>query len=356
VLRVLNRALYLLAVLLFFEMSSRAILRVDWFFGRLAITDSSGWRLRWVRRQSGRLGYGFDLYDPKRGWALRPELRGLRVFSGKILNSDRFGFRGAEEYPAQKPPGRSRILVLGDSFTFGQDVSDDETYASLLERSLKGVDVMNLGVHGYGHDQMLISLQEVGPRVHPDVVLLGFVRLDMERNLMDFRDYAKPRFAIKGDQLVAENVPVPSPDETRRAEFLRSKFADLLRILWDRYAWKSGRNERLMNALTYRILEEIARTSRGLGARPVFAYLPVFDEIEGRDDAAKETESTFLSFCAEHGIDSVNLRPFFSRQRAAGAQLKTVGHWDPVEHQIAAEGIEATLLEKSLLPAREEAH
>ena len=52
--------------------------------------------------------------------------------------------------------------MLGDSFTFGEDVGDDETYSHHLEQLLPGTEVINLGVHGYGHDQMLIYLREEG--------------------------------------------------------------------------------------------------------------------------------------------------------------------------------------------------
>ncbi len=53
-------------------------------------------------------------------------------------------------------------MVLADSFTFGDEVSDDETYSSYLQQALPGAENINLGVHGYGHDQMLILLMEDG--------------------------------------------------------------------------------------------------------------------------------------------------------------------------------------------------
>src|SRR5579862_5164563 len=175
--RALAILLYILGVLVFLEGSARVALRIDPFFRRVAGIDSSSWRLRFVRR-SGSLGYGFDTWDAERGWALKPNLRDLKVFSGKDLNSDSWGFRGGTEHGGENKAPHGRILVLGDSFTFGEDVSDDETYSARLEGSLPGVEVLNLGVHGYGHDQMLVSLQEIGPKVHPDIVLLGFVGED----------------------------------------------------------------------------------------------------------------------------------------------------------------------------------
>jgi hypothetical protein len=51
---------------------------------------------------------------------------------------------------------------------------------------------------GYEHDQMPLYLEEVGAGFQPDVVLLGFVHLDMERNLLGFSDFATPWFTLCG--------------------------------------------------------------------------------------------------------------------------------------------------------------
>jgi hypothetical protein len=349
--KVLAPLAYLLGVFVFLEGMSRIFLSANGPFRAVAGTDSSSWRLRWVSRGRTResLAYGFDVWDPQRGWALRPGIRDLKVFGSRTLNSDSWGFRGSRDYPEQKPEGRVRILVLGDSFTFGEDLSDDETYASRLEQSLPGVDVMNLGVHGYGHDQMLVSLRALGPRVRPDFVLLGFVAEDMERNLVDFRDFAKPRFELEGGHLVLKNTPVPSPDDVRRHEFFRSKLLDLLVMLRDKYAWRSGANERRMTELTFKILEGIAQEAKDLGARPLFAYLPVYGEIDKPDNAMTNREHAFFSFCRERGIQSMYLRPFFLRKLRSGTRFKAYGHWGAEESLTVAEGIRAYLVEKRVL-------
>jgi hypothetical protein len=347
--KILGLVAYLAAVLLFFECGARLVLSSDRLFRSLAGTDASSWRLRFVRGPAQKVAYGFDVYDPRRGWALRPGLKDLPVFVGKTLSSDSWGFRGGTEHAEGKAPGTLRVLVLGDSFTFGEDVSDPETYAARLERSLPGVEVLNLGVHGYGHDQMLVALEEIGPRVHPDVVLLGFVADDMERNLVDFRDFAKPRFVPEGDGLRLRNVPVPTPEEVRRGELYRPKIRDLLLMMWDRLTWRSAGNERRMSDLTFRILREIGRTATGLGARPVFAYLPVYAEIDKPDNSMTHREHAFFSFCREEGIQSMYLRPFFLKRLKAGARFKTFGHWGPLEHETAAEGMAAYFREKGLL-------
>src|SRR5262249_1689918 len=160
--------------------------------------DDTAWRLSFVRRhQSGEspaIFYPFDVHHPTRGWAVRPGLSRARVFNNKVLSSNSQGLRGSSEHSYEKPPGTLRILTFGDSFTFGDEVSDNETWPYYLEKLLPGSEVINFGVHGYGHDQMLLYLQEEGIKYHPDIVILGFLPFDMKRNVVSFRDYAKPRF------------------------------------------------------------------------------------------------------------------------------------------------------------------
>ena len=138
--------------------------------------------------------FSFDVHHPVRGWAVAPNVRNLEVFGGKRLNTDARGLRGAREVPFEKSPGTTRIAIFGDSFTFGEEVSDDETFAHQLERLLPGVEVLNFGVHGYGHDQELLYLREALPLYRPDVVLVGHVTDDSMRNMLAFRSFAKPRF------------------------------------------------------------------------------------------------------------------------------------------------------------------
>ena len=176
-------------------------------------------RHRWVDARSDALNpaYTHDAYDPRTGWTPRPGFRGQANGRGAPLTFTEAGLRGGVEVPTARVPGRRRIVVIGDSFTFGEGVGDDEAYPALLERRLADTDVLNLGVHGYGHDQAVLRYEALGARYRPDVVVLGFVAEDAHRNLLAFRDYAKPRFVPDGADLRLEGTPVPTPDEVRAA-------------------------------------------------------------------------------------------------------------------------------------------
>lgn len=72
--------------------------------------------------------------------------------------------------------GRKKVLILGDSFTFGYGVENNETYAEVLEKKLNGsVDVINAGyASGYSTDTEYVYLKNHGLKLKPDVVILGF--------------------------------------------------------------------------------------------------------------------------------------------------------------------------------------
>ena len=120
---------------------------------------SDGWqRERWHRRDGEVVtGKRIDRYDPDLGWTLFENVRGVTV-NGAPVSSNAAGMRGEREYPRERGPGTLRVVAIGDSFTFGQCVADAETFAARLEARIAPGEVLNLAVHGYGHDQMLLAL------------------------------------------------------------------------------------------------------------------------------------------------------------------------------------------------------
>jgi hypothetical protein len=312
--------------------------------------DDAVWRLVFMRRQhpkSPSIYYSFDVYHPTRGWTLQPGLSRAGLWDNKTLHSNSRGLRGSSEHGYEKPPGALRILTFGDSLTFGEEVSDDETWSYFLEKLLPGSEVLNFGIHGYGHDQMLLYLQEEGIKYHPDIVILGFDWADMARNMLSFFTYAKPRFILDGGRLVLTNTPVPLIEETLARERWRSKFLALLTILRDGYRERFGELELKTETkqVTIALLDEIAHTIRTAGAVPIFVYLPIGDEITRPEMDTSDNERFFFSYCRERGIQSIYLQRFFHEKLEQGVHLQTIFHWDPLEHRTAAEGIRAYLVE-----------
>src|SRR5262245_15424435 len=78
------------------------------------------------------------------------------------------GHRG-RYYGLVKPTGKYRILVLGDSFTEGVQVKEEELFSARLEKLDDELEVMNAGVGGYGTVQEYLYLTKEGLRFHPDL-------------------------------------------------------------------------------------------------------------------------------------------------------------------------------------------
>lgn len=118
----------------------------------------------------------------------------LSYVTSYTYNSD--GIRSVKEYPLQKDPDVFRIIALGDSFTFGQYVNEDDIYVTQLENSLntascsagKKFEIINLGVPGYDIQYAVERYRRHGQKYHPDLVIW----LVNQHNLYQIVDLLKP--------------------------------------------------------------------------------------------------------------------------------------------------------------------
>ena len=316
------------------EAAARFVFLFDAPFNPDRLDHAAAWRRAWVRRHDAqtRIFYRFDAFDPVRGWAVKPGLANVEVFDHDRLSTNSKGIRGPE-YSYDKAPGKKRILILGDSFTFGDEVSDAQTYPHYLQTLLPDSEFINLGVHGYGHDQMLLYLEEEGLRYHPDLVILGFIDADMARNLLDFRDYAKPRFELANGRLRLVNEPVPSPESELRREPFRSKFLDLLGLLRHAVALRPSKRREDAERITEAILDRLEDDVKRSGARLLLVHLP------DRAGPPLPESAFFDRYCRARGLSCLD-------QLHAGSRLvfQRGGHWDAVGHRMIAEGIRDHLL------------
>jgi len=162
-------------------------------------------------------------YHPTLGWYHQKSKSALLVQDELRVevNTNSEGMRGIREYGIDKPAGMMRILLLGDSFAFGWGVKDNETFAARLEEMDPKLEVLNLGVAGYGLDQILLSFREIGRRFSPDLVFVTVFPEDFWRATRSFTDagYAKPYFTLSGKDLLLHNVPTPQPFQLKHNQF-----------------------------------------------------------------------------------------------------------------------------------------
>jgi hypothetical protein len=101
---------------------------------------------------------------------------------------NKYGYRGTYPQQIEKPVGRRRVLVCGDSFTLGWGVQEHETFVHRLNAVCEPqrTEVINAGYHaGYSPDSYYAYLVREGMTLQPDVVI---VAIYTGNDITDMRD------------------------------------------------------------------------------------------------------------------------------------------------------------------------
>ncbi len=270
---------------------------------------------------------------------------------------NRFGHRG-REYPLQKAPGKYRILILGDSFTEGSHVSEEDLFSARLEKANPRFEVLNAGVGGYGTVQEYLYFASEGVRFKPDLLLLMFFENDLSDNCLSYYAGFGPRPYAR-----LTNGTVEVVERLEPAGFLRFAFPVPFRYQLSRYSYlyyflNSTIYQRLfagrMLAIQQQDLKQIASCGRyeilhGLLARLrasmraeggefAVVLIPTRQEVTAGSSAVEEP---IAKFCAETALNCLALLDRFAREKAAGARLYFDAdiHWTRVGHSVAADEI-----------------
>ena len=160
-------------------------------------------------------GYRY-LFDEELGWRNIPNWTAST--SGRRLTINSKGLRD-HEYPYEKPPGKKRVLVLGDSYTWGYGVENDAIFTEVLERLLekdgKPWEVLNSGVSGYGTDQEYLWFKREGVKYQPDLVVVAFFVLNDPNNNIGSIQYSLGKPVFLDTNLTRIQPPVLNPGKMR---------------------------------------------------------------------------------------------------------------------------------------------
>ena len=234
---------------------------------------------------------------PVYGIGLRPGISGRHVnpeFDYPFSHT-RQGLRGQRLISAEKTAAQpTRVLVLGDSFTYGVGSANDETFVARIDAQLANVEIINTGVGGYSQRNQLAVLDQFGPVLDPDLIVLFFFWNDIEEN------FKKPapawRRAADGsplredirpdpdfDPLALRDVAGTSPASDRsllRRSYVYLLFKEGLRGFRKRLFGNSKRDietEAQMSVaweMTTELLAMLRDRSRAIGAPLVIVSLP----------------------------------------------------------------------------------
>lgn len=335
-------------------------------------------------------------------------LRPLHRMNG-VLETNSMGLRD-REFTRDKPAGTWRLLCLGDSFTYGDGVSKDETYPKVLERLLRerlpgrAIEVINAGCPSWGTDQEWLYLRDEGLEFQPDMVLVGFfvgndvienyttgentvingecirthtlfdldsrflkwkirLRLLLERfHLFRLLAYRDLRFRQSMDKERTWNA-------TRESDlagwFLKTQYLRVV-MFWTKHV--STPYYRRAWTRTRQYLADIADLCRREGIRLVVLMIPDETQIEPelqdrlfarfqlppREEFDFDLPQRLLDDWLEsRGIPVVDVLPAF--RRAAGSSILYIPndtHWSPAGHRLAAQLL-ADMIVDSVFAGRE---
>lgn len=262
------------------------------------------------------------------------------------IRVNQLGLRGPE---TTRKPERPRVLFVGDSFTFGDFVDDEDTLPAAVERVLVGdVEVLNGGVNGTTIVDQRIFLQRF-LALSPDVVVLIFFENDLndmdadpplyvrlERNRSMKSGILRPLF-----RLVRDTALFNAALDARR------KSANLLSQGGRDLGGPARYTEAWMNDHADLYREEFIRfrdAVRSAGAQLVVAGFPhPFSLGENQFDAAIPDRIGPVSRALEaDGIDLVDLRPALARSGYSLEELFLLphdGHASPLGNRVAAEAL-----------------
>lgn len=283
-------------------------------------------------------------YDERLGWVPRPGLH-VREENGERWNITEDGLRSnGSPIPEDGRP----ILTIGDSFTFGDEVEDDETWPAQLE-SLLGVPVLNGGVFAYGVDQAYMRGRALIDRYDPEIVILALISSDISRAELSFYSAWKPYFEFENGELELRNVPVPESGSpvprhagVRKALSYSYVLSAVLRRVADSW-WTYGRLERVHHdgdRVAVELLDSLNAFARSRNSRFVAVALGTNGRIGGNMRIEPVVQAL-----RERGITVLDLLPEVEDlpDDSLSAMFLSRGHYTPRMNGIVAARIAAFL-------------
>ncbi len=295
------------------------------------------------------------------------------------------GYRGGEFDPCKRE--QFRILVVGDSFTFGHGCTAAETYASVLERALTGacggreVEVINAGYAACNYpDTYYLYLKKIGLELEPDLVIVGFfIGNDVDRQGKSFHEWVEVDreglpLRIAGTSAHVEDgywigdrralrYRLPVVRDSHLAHAVLSAVSRVRRRVAGRF---TVHNE-LMYRETYlerteaaadvvqRLFSAMKISVEERGARLVVVMIPAYERVcselvfgDGGMDSGLDLlkpQREFARFFGEQGIDYVDLLPALRELAPTeGLYYPRDQHWTVRGNEVVGERLASWLL------------
>ena len=259
-------------------------------------------------------------------------------------NADRLRDR---DYDA-KPAGVRRILILGDSFTYGSGVPDeDAVFPRLVERELNrsfhlpgvdGFEVLNGGLPGSLTAAWVRLWRRVADDFDPDVVLIVFFLRDGTRTNTSGQFFGSIRRQVVRRNARSSLYAVSYIYRAVRDALDRQAVGDVYaRAITDSYLGSDEQKEEWV--LAQRHLRQIRNAARQRGATVGLVVFPILLDLDDRYPFAPVCDE-ITSFARANHIPVLSLLPAFLGQDAPDLWVSPFNqHPNARAHAIAAAAI-----------------
>ena len=231
--------------------------------------------LAYVGEYENRRSKGF-VADPHTGWRMRADGHFRWTQEGQVINyfANASGFRTLGPDAPEATDSDRRIVIVGDSYMWGAGVPYEQTCANLLDDALGDCDVVNLGMPGFGMDQIAMSVRHQALPLEPDLVIVGMYSNDFDRCFTAFREnegFNKPLFTLDDGALRLQTSD-DRPNAIARWIQRRSRLVAVYTRARKPIGHKTGLG--FWWALNEAILEMIRTDCRDAGVPVLFVHIP----------------------------------------------------------------------------------
>lgn len=239
-------------------------------------------------------GYPTEFHQ-QLGWIPKHGFTGKKNAWGTEVTIQKEGIRanGKSAIDSSKPK-EDLILAVGDSFTFGDQVSDHETWPANLEK-LTGIRTLNAGVFGYGVDQIYLRMKSLAIKYKPTIIVFSFIPSDVSRcELSERTSVAKPYFQIRNNSLLLRNEHIRKKSKSGNEDFLRHMLGHSFLIhklmlhafpgYWLQGSWLNKKVHSDGEAITCGIFKEIEDFLEEIPSVKEFYLLVQYRSHQSEDD------------------------------------------------------------------------
>ncbi len=324
-------------------------------------------------------------FEQSLGWEFIPNNKGTIVYQGGINHTIQINDAGFRDISFKKKKGKSKIMVVGDSFVSNISVEEAAVFTQVIEDQLEDTSVYNFGVNGYGQVQEYLLLKKWVPIIQPDTIIaIIYLRNDFTDNV-NTSSWLHPRPSVVFDQNNAMEIIPPSKELEKKKVlpiYYRSHLFRLVKKSVSNIKIKASFNKevdaeflppelhtcqspfsedtkKLYNHMQ-KLLLEINVLGKDFNIPVIFALAPSMAQVE--DDLWTEVEQylpsnslqrdlpnqILLAFAKANQLEIIDLMPALRKATLGGLDMYNIKeqHWTVEGNKVVADEIANYLLEK----------